>query len=142
MSIGSLIFDIALAVCSVSLMFPEITGYGVHEWIGLVFALAVLVHTAARHDEDARLARLGFRKHRVDKIFSFVLNAAIFVDLAVCVISGLMMSGSVLAAMGMYADGFFFWAPLHAFSAQSFVALALVHIVTFAPKMRAVLQRR
>lgn len=142
MSAKSFVFDIVLVVCAVALMFPGLTGYGLHEWAGLAFAAAVLVHVAARHDEETRLFRSGFRKHRVDKAFSFMLNVAIFVDLAICVVSGLMVSGSVLAFASLYAGGFFFWAPVHAFSAQLFVALALVHIVLFAPKMKAVLLGR
>lgn len=142
MSAKSLVFDIVLVVCAVALMFPDLTGYGVHEWVGLAFAAAMLVHVAARHDEGARLFKSGFQKRRAGKAFSFVLNAAIFVDLAVCAVSGLMVSGSVLPAVGLYAGGFFFWAPVHAFSAQLFVALALVHVVLFAPKMKAVLSRR
>ncbi|MDO5043160.1 MAG: DUF4405 domain-containing protein [Slackia sp.] len=142
MSAKSLIFDIVLAVCAVALMFPGLTGYGVHEWAGFVFAAAVLVHVTARHDEGVRLFKSGCQKRRAGRAFSFALNVAIFVDLAVCAVSGLMVSGAVLPAFGLYAAGFFFWAPVHAFSAQLFVALALVHVVLFAPKMKAALSRR
>ena len=102
-----------------------------HEWAGLVFAVAVIVHVAARHEEGARLFQNGFRKRRAGKAFSFVLNVVNFVDLAVCAVSGLMVSGAVLPTFGLYAGGFFFWAPVHAFSAQLFMALALVHVVGF-----------
>lgn len=142
MSMKALVFDAVLVVCAAALMFPGFTGYGVHEWAGLAFAAAVIVHVAARHDEDVRLFKSGFRKRRMGKASSFVLNVAIFVDLAVCTVSGLMVSGTVLASVGLYAGGFFFWAPVHAFSAQLFVALALVHIVLFVPKIKAAVSKR
>lgn len=142
MSMRLFVFDVVLAAGAIALMFPDSTGYGVHEWAGLVFAVAVIVHVAARHEEGVRLFQNGFRKRRAGKAFSFVLNAAIFVDLAVCAVSGLMVSGAVLPTFGLYAGGFFFWAPVHAFSAQLFMALALVHVVLFAPKMKAVVSKR
>lgn len=142
MGIRSFVFDIALVACAVALMFPGLTGYGVHEWAGLAFAGAVIIHVAARHDEGARLFQNGFRKRRAGKAFSFVLNAAIFVDLVICSVSGLMVSGAVLPTVGLYAGGFFFWAPVHAFSAQLFVALALVHVILFAPRMKTALSKR
>lgn len=142
MEVRSLVFDAILVVCAVALMLPDVTGYNAHEWVGIAFSVAVLVHVVARHDESVRLFKGGFRKHRLGKAFSFVLTVAIFADLAICSVSGLMVSGAVLPFIGMYAEGFFFWAPVHAFSAQLFVALSLVHIVLFAPKMKAIFSKR
>ena len=48
--------------------------------------------------------------------------------LAVCAVSGVMVSGAVLPAFGLYAEGYFFWDPLHAASAKVLLALLLVHV--------------
>ena len=35
----------------------------------------------------------------------------------------------LLPALGLYADGYYFWDPVHAFSAKLLLALIIVHIV-------------
>ena len=46
-----------------------------------------------------------------------------------CAVSGLMVSGAVLPFFGLYAEGYYFWGPLHAVSAKLLLALLLVHVV-------------
>ncbi|MEI3231991.1 MAG: DUF4405 domain-containing protein [Gordonibacter pamelaeae] len=50
----------------------------------------------------------------------------------VCVVSGVLVSGAVLPALGYYAQGYYFWDPLHAVSAKVLLALLLVHVVVHA----------
>ena len=59
----------------------------------------------------------------------FVLDALIVVAFMTCTVSGVLVSGAVLPAFGLYADGFFFWDPLHAASAKVLLALLVVHVV-------------
>ena len=46
------------------------------------------------------------------------LNAVLLLSLAACVVSGVMVSGTVLPSMGLYASGYHFWDPLHAVAAK------------------------
>ena len=39
-----------------------------------------------------------------------------------------MESGAILPALGWYAEGYFFWAPLHAAAAKVLLALIVVHL--------------
>ena len=52
------------------------------------------------------------------------------VALAVVMVSGLLISGAILPAFGLYADGYYFWDPLHAASAKVLLALLLIHLAT------------
>ena len=56
-----------------------------------------------------------------------MLDAALVLSVAVVVLSGLMESGTVLPAFGFYAEGYYFWGPLHAASAKVLLALLVVH---------------
>lgn len=64
----------------------------------------------------------------VARVARWVLDALIAAALAVCAVSGVMVSGAVLPAFGLYAEGYFFWDPLHAASAKVLLALLLVHV--------------
>ena len=57
------------------------------------------------------------------------LDALLLAALAVCAVSGLLISGTVLPSFGLFADGYYFWNPLHAASAKLLLALLLVHVV-------------
>ena len=58
-----------------------------------------------------------------------VLDLVIVAVVMVVMVSGVMVSGAVLPALGLYADGYYFWDPLHAIAAKALLALLLVHVV-------------
>ncbi len=99
-------------------LFPVLTGYGVHEWAGVAACAILLTHAALS-------LRAGANK--VD----MALDLAVLSVLAVCAVSGALVSGAVLPAFGLYASaGFFVWSPVHAMSAKVLTALLLVHAVS------------
>lgn len=129
--------DAAALAAYVVVSLPQATGVAAHEWLGLGVALLLVVHVAQHGDwladalravtrgsapgrasSPARLARLG------RLVLAMLLAAA----LAVCVVSGIMVSGAVLPAFGLFAEGYYFWNPLHAVSAKVLLALLLVHV--------------
>lgn len=101
---------------------PGLTGVPAHEWVGLAVAAVLLLHGARRL---ARLAALW--RASGGRRWLAVMDGLLFAALACCLVSGVMVSGEVLAAFGLYAPGYFFWDPLHAFSAKLLLALAVVH---------------
>ena len=56
-----------------------------------------------------------------------LLDVALVIAVVVVVLSGLMESGAVLLSFGLYAEGYYFWGPLHATSAKVLLALLIVH---------------
>lgn len=114
---------IAFALASL----PNASGIDAHEWIGLAVPAAFIAHVAANAARAARLAR-------VTDAGSFVRRATLAIDAfavaacMTCAVSGLMISGSVLQSLGLYASGYYFWNPLHAVSAKVLLSLLLVHL--------------
>ena len=56
-----------------------------------------------------------------------LLDVALVLSVVVVALSGLMESGAVLPTFGLYAEGYYFWGPLHATSAKVLLALLIVH---------------
>lgn len=138
MTKGLLVLDAAIAVACVACFNPGVTGYSLHEWIGLVACVVVAAHAGLRSPALARRARcsVGFA------VFGEALvSVALFVMLGVCLVSGLMVSGSVLQVFGLYAPGYLFWNPLHSFSAKAILALAIVHVVLCSPRFAALVRQ-
>ncbi|MDO4290899.1 MAG: DUF4405 domain-containing protein [Eggerthellaceae bacterium] len=132
-----LIVDAAALAAYVVVSLPQATGVAVHEWLGLGVALLLVVHVAQHGDWLADVLRAvtrssvlgrGSSPAHFARLGRLVLDALLAVALAVCVTSGLMVSGAVLPAFGLYAEGYYFWNPLHAVSAKVLLALLLVHV--------------
>lgn len=118
-----LVVDALALVLYIVVSLPAMTGVGAHG-LGLGIGLVLLVHGAQHVDFAGHLltSRGAWRaKGRI------LLDAALVLSVAVVVLSGLMESGTVLPAFGFYAEGYYFWGPLHAASAKVLLALLVVH---------------
>lgn len=108
---------------------PQITGVDIHEWLGLAVLVVLFVHSVQHYDwvQNAvrRTAQKGFSGKSTGRI---LLDIALIVALAATMVTGIMESGAVLAALGMYAEGYYFWNPAHAVAAKVLLALVLVHL--------------
>ncbi|MCU7584140.1 DUF4405 domain-containing protein [Adlercreutzia muris] len=122
---------VVLAVYSVAAN-PAITGVSAHEWLALGSMAALAAHCAAR----GLWRGTSFRGLALT-----VLNGLALLTLALCAVSGIMVSGEVLPAFGLYADGYYFWDPLHAVAAKMLLALLLAHMVVHAPWIMRALKR-
>lgn len=107
---------------------PALTGVAVHEWLGLGVLVVFLVHTA-QHADWAASAVKGLRAGSWGTRANLVLDALILAAFMVVTVSGILISGAVLPAFGLYAGGYYFWDPLHAIAAKALLALLLVHVV-------------
>lgn len=136
MSIRDALIDVgALVACAVA-TFPSMTGVAVHEWLGVGLLVVFLAHAIGHYDELAVMVKgiVAFRSLRVVGRFAF--NGIISLALTLCVVSGVFESGELLPAFGLYADGYGFWGPLHAFSAKLSISLVLVHLVMQGRKLK------
>ena len=131
--------DAVAAALFAAAVFPQLTGVAAHEWIGSAAFAALLAHLAASLDALAGLCRAAARGSLL-ALARAALDAALFLALAVCAVSGALVSATVLPAFGLFAPGYFVWDPLHAASAKVLLALVLVHAVSHAGKLAGFLK--
>lgn len=121
---------------------PALTGVPAHEWLGLALLVPVVVHCALHADWiTAALARLG-RGGGPAHAALLALDAALLASFMTVLVSGLGISGTALQALGLYADGYYVWGPLHAVAAKALLALLLVHVAVHAGTLYNLLKRR
>lgn len=125
------VFDIVLLALYLAATNPALTGVPFHEYLGTGVFVLLVAHVVASGEG------LGGRGRWAQR----VLNGALLVSLAFCVVSGAMVSGTLLPSLGFYATGYYFWGPLHALSAKVLLAALLVHIVLRTPATASVLRR-
>lgn len=119
-----LVVDALALVLYVVVSLPALTGVGVHEWLGLGVGVVLLVHGVQHIDFVG-----GFLAARCSLRATgrMLLDVALVLSVVVVALSGLMESGAVLPTFGLYAEGYYFWGPLHAASAKVLLALLIVH---------------
>ncbi len=132
MSRSRVIFDAAVLAVYLLAANPLVTGIPLHEFLGLGAFAVMAAHIVA---SGAGLAGHG-RPGRI------ALNAVLILSLSACAVSGVMVSGTVLPALGLYAEGYHFWDPLHALAAKVLLAALLVHLALRAPAAWAALRGR
>ncbi len=123
----ALIFDAVVLAAYLLAANPAVTGVSVHEWLGLGALVVVVAHTAMHADYLAETVRHAAHRRGL-RLAKLVLDALLVLAFMACCVSGLMVSGAVLPAFGLYAQGYYFWDPLHAASAKLLLALLLVHV--------------
>lgn len=120
---NKMIFDVVMLVVYVFAANPVLTGLTLHEYVGLGAFVVIIAHTAMNGNALSGRKNIGM----------LILNALLILTLCICVVSGIMVSGAILPALGLYADGYYFWDPLHAISAKLFLACVLIHVALRAP---------
>ena len=86
-------------------------------------------HAAMHVDWAVEAVRSAFARPSWGRTGNLALDLLIVVAFMTVTVSGIMVSGAVLRALGLYADGYYFWDPLHAIAAKALLALLLVHVV-------------
>ncbi len=125
----NLVVDVVVLIVYLVAANPSLTGIALHEWLGLGTFVVFLVHLALHMEWVVETLRGISRPGRRSRIGAIALAALALLAFCVCAVSGLMVSATVLPAMGFVATGYYFWDPLHAASAKILLALLLVHVV-------------
>lgn len=108
---------------------PALTGVAVHEWLGIGVFVVFFVHAVQHAGWVADTVRTALGSPAPARVANLVLDALILAAFMVVTVSGVLISGAVLPAFGLYAGGYYFWDPLHAIAAKALLALLLVHVV-------------
>lgn len=125
----AVVVDVVALVAYLMVSLPSFTGVAAHEWLSIGLFVALVVHCVQHYDWIVDTVK-GFTKMRsIARRARFVLDILIAVALMVVMVSGILISGAVLPAIGLFADGYYLWDPLHVASAKVLFSLLLVHLV-------------
>lgn len=131
---GQIIIDALALVLYAIVSFPALTTIGLHEWLGIGLCLIFIVHMGQHWTWIIRSFKFKEQGLTWGIQGRLVLDIGIAVSLVTCAVSGIFISGSVLPSLGYYAEGYYFWNPLHSISAKFLLSLLIVHFVLNAKK--------
>jgi hypothetical protein len=125
---SNLVLDVVIAVAFLVASNPPLTGLAVHEWLGVSFAVALVVHLLFHWNWIAHVTRRVFRTSAGGSRLNYAVNALLFVALTATVLSGLLISKHLLATLGLPTTPRPAWREIHSVSANTVLAALGVHI--------------
>jgi len=125
---SNLYLDIGLAALFVIVMEVYFTGVPIHEWLGLLLAILLVVHFIWHWRWVVQLTRTFFKKLLHESRLNYLLNAFLLFDMITLIVSGLVLSSSLGFKLTLGAIALLIWQTVHALTAQFSLILAALHI--------------
>ena len=122
-----LVIDIIIFIAFLIAMEPHASGITVHEWLATSLIAAMVVHLLLSWDWIAQITHRFLGKVNNQVRLNYILNWLLFIDGTVIMLSGFMISESVLPSLGITLLHNFAWRSLHDLSANLFIVILGLH---------------
>jgi hypothetical protein len=122
-----LVIDIIIFIVFLIAMDPHSSGIAVHEWLTTAALGALVVHLLLSWDWIVQITRRFMGKTNTQARINYILNWLLFMDGTVIMLSGFMISESLLPFLGITLPQNFAWRSLHDLSANLFLLLLGLH---------------
>lgn len=106
---------------------PDITGIAVHEWLSVALAGTLIVHILLHWDWVINVGLKFFKNLFHSSRFQFVVDAVLLVAFILVMMSGFLISRSVLNVLGIHLQVSRTWEFLHSTSANITLFLTAFH---------------
>jgi hypothetical protein len=124
----NLVFDLVTAATFLVVTNPPLSGLNVHEWLGVAFGGAMVVHVLAHWDWVAHVTTRFRSKTSTIARVQYVVDWLLFAALTAAVLSGLLISKQVLPAIGLRPAPAMGWRHIHAMASDLSLAALGIHI--------------
>ena len=124
----SLTLDSAMLAAAIVLGAGLALPVGVHEWLGVVFVTALLLHLLLQWSWIAS-ATSQLRAPRTPRVrINYALNSLLFVVMTFALASGFVISRTVLPALAMHPSGNFVWTKVHKLFSTVVIVIIGLHL--------------
>lgn len=122
-----LVLDILIFMAFLIAMEPHSSGITIHEWLATSLIAVLIVHLLLSWDWITQITRRFIGKINTQSRLNYILNWLLFIDGTVIMLSGFMISESLMPYLGIQLPRNFAWRGLHEFSTNLFLLLLGLH---------------
>lgn len=123
----NLLIDLGIFTAFMVAMQPTMTGIALHEWFSVAFAATILIHLLLHWKWIVTVGGQFFRKLFHTSRLKFAVDSLLFIAFTAVMMSGLMISRNVMAALGISLPGGPAWRTIHSLSANGTLVLVGLH---------------
>ena len=129
-NINKLLLDLGTFITLLVVSAPRFTGETIHEWLSLAMGGAIVVHLLLNWNWIVEITKRLFAKGTGlnGARTNYFLNWLLFIDGILIMLSGIMISETVVPAFGLSLPLNFAWRSLHDLSANISLILMGLHI--------------
>jgi len=127
-NINKLLLDLGTFITLLVVSAPRFTGETIHEWLSLALGGAIVVHLLLNWNWIVEVTARLFTKSAKNSRFNYVLNWALFASGIMIMLSGLMISKSVVPFFGLTLPQNMSWKELHEVSTNITMILMGLHV--------------
>ncbi len=106
---------------------PALTGISIHEWLSLALGLTLLVHVLLHWKWVVEVLLRFFRRLWHTSRLNFLVDSLLLVAFTLLMLSGLLISRSILPTLGITSLSLPGWRFLHSWSANLSLILVGLH---------------
>jgi hypothetical protein len=122
-----LIIDIVIFLGFLITMDPRSSGIAIHEWLATSLIAALVVHLLLSWDWIVTITSRFLGKVNNTSRINYILNWLLFIDGTIIMLSGFLISESLLPFLGIQLPAGFAWRRLHDTSANLFLLILGLH---------------
>jgi hypothetical protein len=124
----NLVLDLTIFTAFLAVSNPRFTGSTIHEWLSVSFAAAIITHLLFHWKWIANLTTEFFKKLIHSSRLNYVVDMLFFIAMTAAFFSGLMISKSVLATLGLQLNTLGgSWKMIHKFAADTSLIMLGIH---------------
>ena len=124
----NLLLDTALALTFVAELQYHFVGLSNHELMGVGLGAALLIHVILHWQWIVGLTKTFFHNLLHGSRLNYVLNFALFADLAVVIITGILISRTLGLSLGIEGQSGHTWEQIHILAANLSLLLVGLHV--------------
>jgi len=123
----NLILDLTIFAAFLAASNPALTGLPIHEWLSLAMIATLVLHLLFHWNWIVNLLITFFKKLFHSSRLNFVVDGLLFVAMTAVMLSGVLISKTVLATFGIQFEAGRAWRSIHSLSADASVLLVGLH---------------
>ncbi len=128
MTLKNFLLDSLMFLAALIAFEPRVTGISIHEWLSLALGITLLVHLLWHWDWVIGVGKRYFQRLFHLSRLKFGVDLLLLVAFVLVMLSGILISRSILPLFGIQTDHRSIWKAVHSLSADlSFILLA-VHL--------------
>ena len=129
-NLTKLFLDLGTFVALLIASAPHFTGDAIHEWLSLALGGAIVVHLLLNWNWIVQITARLFTKVAKGQRFNYILNWGLFASGIMIMLSGLMISKTVVPLFGISLPENMSWKQLHELSTNITMILMGLHVAS------------